>query len=319
MPSSSLLPWLRLFRIPNVFTALADIFVGYAIVQQAFTPVVPLVLLLVASACLYTAGMVLNDVFDVEQDTRERPHRPIPSGAISFGTARAVGFALLGTGVLLGAAAGIAPGSPAALPWRSGVVALALAISVVLYDMVLKRTPAAPVVMGLCRFFNVLLGASIASADDLGPASFAFFTPGQLIVAAAIGVYVVGITLFARTEATQSRQAALFQGLVVMGLGLSLLLLVPGRVPQTQPRPFDQDWFWSALVLLLAASVVRHCITAIANPEPAMVQYAVKFALLSIITFDAATTLWAAGPYYALGVFAMVIPAMLLGRIVYST
>ena len=49
---------------------------------------VTLLCLLVASGCLYTAGMVLNDVFDYEIDRHERPFRPLPSGRISLGAAR---------------------------------------------------------------------------------------------------------------------------------------------------------------------------------------------------------------------------------------
>ena len=31
----------------------------------------------------YTAGMILNDLLDYEVDVRERPERPLPSGAVS--------------------------------------------------------------------------------------------------------------------------------------------------------------------------------------------------------------------------------------------
>ena len=34
-------------------------------------------------ALFYTAGMILNDVLDDDVDRRERPERPLPSGAVS--------------------------------------------------------------------------------------------------------------------------------------------------------------------------------------------------------------------------------------------
>lgn len=316
---SPALAWLRLFRLPNVFTALADVLMGYAVVQQSFTPVGPLLCLLVASACLYTAGMVLNDVFDVEQDTRERPQRPIPSGQISAGSARLAGFSLLLVGVASGAAAGYLPDSPAAYPWRSAVVAIAIAASVLLYDAVLKRTFIAPVFMGLCRFFNVLLGASVAALHAVEPmAGTLFFSRGQLLVAGAIGVYVFGITIFARTEANKSRQAMLIQGLAILGFGIAMLLLAPQYVKKAANIQME-TWMWPLLLLMLGLSIGRHCIAAIVDPQPRKVQAAVKFAILSIITLDAAVTLYVAGPVYGLGVFALVIPAMALGRFVYST
>ena len=78
-------------RLPNVFTAMADVAMGFLFTDEAFQPLLTFILLLITSSCFYIAGMVLNDCFDVEQDRRERPQRPIPSGRISR-----VGFFRLG-------------------------------------------------------------------------------------------------------------------------------------------------------------------------------------------------------------------------------
>lgn len=316
-PPAPLVSWMRLFRLPNIFTALADIAMGFLVVHQDLTPTASLVTLLLASACLYTAGMVLNDVFDVDQDRVERPQRPIPSGQISFGTARAVGFGLLALGVGLGAAAGFVSGGEAAVPWRSAAVAGLLAVCILLYDAVLKRTPVGPVFMGLCRFFNVLLGMSCASLIEERPYSL-YYPDGYLLIAAGLGVYVLGITLFARTEAKKSSQIALTRATAIMGFGVAILLLVEGKIKgaNLDIRP---GYMWPVLLMILALSVGRHCVNAIADPQPQKVQWAVKFAILSIISLDAAVTLLGASPMYALGVFALVVPMMLLGRLVYST
>jgi 4-hydroxybenzoate polyprenyltransferase len=197
-----------------------------------------------------------------------------------------------------------------------------------LYDAVLKRTLVGPAFMGLCRFFNVLLGMSLAAAVVVGPAQLAetrpwtmYFTDGQLLVAAALGVYVLGITLFARKEAQAGLQPQMVQGLAVMVLGIATLLFVP-RPDMIPPAPnfaIQGTWVWPALLVMLVISVGRHCLTAIADPEPRRIQLAVKFALLCIITFDAAVALWSAGPYVGLAVFALIAPMLILGRIVYST
>ena len=52
---------------------------------------------------MYSAGMVLNDVFDVEVDRVERPERPLPSGQIPVGWARLLGFEMLFFGAVAGA------------------------------------------------------------------------------------------------------------------------------------------------------------------------------------------------------------------------
>jgi hypothetical protein len=128
----------------------------------------------------------------------------------------------------------------------------------------------------------------------------------------------MGITLFARTEAKTSSQPRLVQATAVMGFGIAILLFVPQTIRAPQPVAFNPQ-YWPILLLVLGLSVGRHCVNAIGDPTPQKVQMAVKFALLSIITFDAAVTLWAAGPPYALGIFALVVPTMLLGRFISAT
>src|SRR5262245_19651797 len=92
-------PYAQLVRLPNVFTALAVITLA-ALAAHALPEHTPTFLLLcLASACLYCGGMVWNDFFDLEQDRREQPFRPIPSGRVSRGTAATLGGLLLAGGV----------------------------------------------------------------------------------------------------------------------------------------------------------------------------------------------------------------------------
>ncbi len=85
--SFRLLPWLRFLRLPNLLTVPGDLFAGAVLVglpAESALPVLP-------SLCLsYLFGMALNDVVDLPGDKRERPERPLPSGAISLTSARVV-------------------------------------------------------------------------------------------------------------------------------------------------------------------------------------------------------------------------------------
>src|SRR5262245_14565434 len=94
--------WLQLLRLPNVFTAVSDVMMGYLVTNRGVvqSPLY-LSLLVVVSCCLYLSGMVLNDVFDVDIDAREQPERPIPSGRVSRATAKSAGWGLLATGLLV--------------------------------------------------------------------------------------------------------------------------------------------------------------------------------------------------------------------------
>src|SRR5262245_51342921 len=93
--------WLKLLRLPNVFTAVADVAMGYIITQHTLEPYSQFALLVAASCSLYLSGMVLNDVFDAEVDAREQPHRPIPSGRVPLATAERLGWGLWLIGIAI--------------------------------------------------------------------------------------------------------------------------------------------------------------------------------------------------------------------------
>ncbi len=320
--------WAELVRLPNVFTVVANVTMGFLFVRESLWPVHPFVLALSASIALYWAGMVLNDVCDYEQDGRERPQRPLPSGRIGLRTARIVGWGLLLLGIVLAVLAGFREGL-ATFELRPAAMATATAVCIVLYDDWLKLTPLGPPAMGACRFFNILLAMACASdvAETTGVTRDIGWSWGfdaaQLIVAMAIGMYVAGVTWFARSEAHTGNRGLLLGGLAVIVTGLSLLSAFPsygsfaaGRAALT----FDNEIVWPLLVVLLGYSIVRRCLLAIVHPEPAKIQLAVKQCILSLIFLDAAVCLavrWP--PWWAVGIILLLVPTLWLGRVFYST
>src|SRR5262245_26892392 len=199
-----------LVRLPNVFTALADISLG-ALAAGALPGQWPaFACLLAASACLYSGGMVWNDYFDIEQDRRERPFRPLPSGAISRREAARLGVVLLAGGWLIAALAGWSGGRLDPLP---AVIAGLLVAAILLYNARIKRTPVGPIGMGACRFLNALLGCSVAGADAIP-------WPLRLHLASVVGIYTTGVTWFARTEARHTEAAQLRQAAAVVAAAL---------------------------------------------------------------------------------------------------
>jgi 4-hydroxybenzoate polyprenyltransferase len=310
---------LRLMRLPNVFTAVADVLMGFVFARHSFSPGGALACLVAASALLYTAGMILNDVFDVEIDRKERPQRPLPAGQIPFGQARALGFVMLLMGVGFGWLAGYLyqhdPLLPVGYPWRSGAIATALAAAVLLYDGFLKKTPLGPVSMGLCRLLNVLLGMSLAPVFDADVDPVLHYTVAQWIVAAGIGVYITGVTIYAKGEVEQSRTPQLLFGVIVMVAGV-VLLGVAGYFLETKLRAPYVYW---ALLALLTLTIARRSLSAAFNGSPPLVQGAIKHAIMSLIMLDAAVAAASGPPYYAIAIVALLAPALLLGKWVYST
>jgi 4-hydroxybenzoate polyprenyltransferase len=289
----------QLVRLPNVFTALADISVGCltAWTTGALWPQWPRFLCLLAgSACLYSSGMVWNDFFDVEQDRRERPFRPLPSGRVSRSGAGWFGATLAILGLALALLAG----------WASFYTACVLVLAIFLYDAWLKRTPMGPVSMGACRFLNILLGLSLLDAAAVP-------WNARLFVALVVGLYIAGVTWFARTEARMSNRQALMGSAGVMLAALVLALSVPVWFDPAASSPL-----FPYLLVALGFFLAFPASQAMLEPTPPRVQRAVKRALIGLVVLDAVLGTALAG-IAGLFILILLLPTLYLGRWIYST
>jgi UbiA prenyltransferase family len=179
---------LRLGRVSNLPTVWTNTLAGIVLAGGAVAPA-RTALLLAGLSLFYVGGMYLNDAFDAEVDARERPERPIPSGAARAGTVLVAGFGLLALGeAVVAVVAWALPGGAGLPPVLAG---LALGATIVWYDARHKQQPLAPVVMGLCRVL-VYLTAGLAAAPGL---------PSALLAGAAVLLlYLIGLTYAARHE-----------------------------------------------------------------------------------------------------------------------
>jgi len=298
-----LMSYLELVRLPNLFTAVADVAMGFLFVRAVSGPIDgwALGLLAVASSLLYSAGMVLNDVFDLGFDAGHRPDRPLPSGRVSLAAAKWLAVELLVLGVAAAWAAAALVGHIA-----PGVVAVALFACIVAYDAGLKQTPLGPPAMGACRMLNVLLGMSVG---------FAAWGAGHWLVAGGLGTYIAGVTWFARCEARESNRAQLALATVVLLLGIGIL----SRLPAWHDLLPGMERRWGLLMLILGALIGWRCLRAVAEPAPPMVQAAVKQCILSVVILDAAVCCAVRGIYPAVMILLLLVPAMFLGQWIKST
>ncbi len=312
---STLRAYLELLRLPNVFTAIADVMMGYWFVtwsplRKELPPANTgiLLLLVCSTSCLYLAGMVLNDYFDRSKDTRERPTRPIPSRRVPESAALWMGSEFIILGVALAWLVSFFAATP-----LTGLTAFLLAGAVIFYDGYFKKTSFGPIGMGLCRMLNVLMGMTAAGG---GPLSWQTV---HYLVAGGIGMYVVGITWFARTEAVESRRSHLLASLLVMLLGITAIASFPNLLPSNETLVASGINVWYAFWSLIALQIVWRCGRAIYRPAPESVQFAVKTCLLSLIVLDATVIFAVQGQDKALFLLALLIPTLFLGRFIYST
>jgi heme O synthase-like polyprenyltransferase len=174
--------WLQLARISNTPTVVSNTVAGAALVA-ASPDAGTVAVVAIAMALFYTAGMVLNDVMDLEIDQRERPERPLPAGRISPGAALGAAVVLFVVGETMLVVEG----------WESAIAGLALIALIVLYDSWHKGNAVSPVLMGGCRAL-VYVVAGYAIAESL---------PWELWAGAGmLLLYIVGLTQVAKAEAT---------------------------------------------------------------------------------------------------------------------
>jgi len=250
----ALLPYLKLVRAPAVFSALGDPLAGLLLDDERLD-VGRASRLSAASALIYLAGMALNDLADREEDARERPDRPIPSGAVSPRAAALVGGSLLLAGTYAA--------------WRGGArwTGPALAAAVVAYDFQLKHSNTlGPIAMGACRSLSLLMGVEAS-----GGATSRRGIEGALL----LGAYVAGLTLVARGETGVARTKELRTG---AGLAAAALLATAIRGgPSSLP--------WAAATGALAGPALSR---ALREPGPKTVGPAVGALIRAIPALDGA-------------------------------
>ena len=172
---------LVLGRVSNLPTVWSNCLAGW--ILGGAGPVDRLALVATGATLLYLAGMYFNDAFDASFDRQHRPERPIPSGAIS-GTA-------VWQWALVWFSAGLACLWP--LGTVPAILGTLLAASIFVYDAIHKIFAFSPVLMAGCRFFLVLLAASVG---NLGVTGLAMWS------ALALAAYVIGLSFIAQREST---------------------------------------------------------------------------------------------------------------------
>jgi 4-hydroxybenzoate polyprenyltransferase len=241
--------YLRLGRVSNLPTVWTNVLAGSILAGAAAEPSTEL-RLLVSLSLFYVGGMFLNDAFDRAIDARERPERPIPSGAISATEVFVVGFGLLAMG-LAGLAANALARSEQALP--SLASGAALGGLVVLYDAWHKENPLSPVVMGLCR-------AAVYTTAGLGAGGS--LRPPLILGALVLASYVVGLTFVARQENRRSYRAG----------GTLLLIFSPVLLSVTKAEVTPVAWAALAAFAAWAVATVGHLF----KPKPVIPRAVVR-------------------------------------------
>lgn len=289
--------YLQLLRPANVVTTWADVLAGGAVagvtISLAGGMVGPeigsVAWLLAATTGLYGGGVVLNDVFDADRDAEERPERPIPSGRASRRDAALFGGALLFGGV---AAAFLVGGA-------SGLLAIGIASGAVLYDGWAKEhVVLGPVMMGLCRGGNLLLGVSLVPAMMVS----AWYLPGLPVA------YVAAITAVSQGEVHGGTTRTGAVAVALVGAVIAGLLGLAAREDYVLLHAAPFAFFF-------AVRVVPPFVRATRTPDPAPIQRAVKAGVTSLVPLNATLAAGFGGWAYGLVVLALLPVSMGLAHL----
>ncbi|WP_166285511.1 UbiA family prenyltransferase [Candidatus Nitrosotalea sp. FS] len=289
--------YLQLARLPNAFTSPTNVVAGYLTV----TPIselnyVNLGILMASSMLFYVSGVVFNDYFDIEIDRKERPSRPLPSGAISKKTTIQIAIVLMASAITLAFF----------VSWSSFVIALFLASMIIGYDYRLKNNKIfSPITMGGTRFLNVIMGAS--------PALLSFQTnlSGLGFVASSVFAYVVVITLFSKKELSgiKSKRHTIVLFSIIYAIIAAITIVTFLGLFKT----------WSLVILVPYTIIMSVIFKQALVGDASSIQRVIKNMVISIIILDSVFVSGVAGLSYGLSTLLFLLPSILLSKKFYVT
>lgn len=300
-----MLDWLRLIRASGLCTILSNTAAAVlvaeggedlrslSLIKRLYISGWDVLWVPVASFCLYAAGMLWNDLNDIDRDRVLNPRRPLPSGRVSLPTAYVAGV-LLSVGALV---AGFLAAGTTGFHAAGAVLTLAL-----LYDFAAKGVPyLGSLVMALVRASHALFALLLIGQDHFKMALQISHDPVRepllLAYPLILGLYILGLTLISELESRRARRVELLLGGAciagAIGLAVARVVQAPWIGPLAQENGVGPVLL--ALGLLLPAVLLvwlllvvgRPYLEAVRSGKQAMAGATVFAGLGGIILLDA--------------------------------
>lgn len=255
---------MQVLRPANVLTSAADGLAGFSVLSVHLgseTPWLKLPFLLVVHALLYAGGIMMNDVFDAELDSRQRRERPIPSGRLTKTQVRTVAQVIQIVAVLIALLL-----EPYWAVWSILIIG-----TTYWYNASAKHSIIlGPAVMGICRALNFLLPLS---------ANVYYLEYGWSVALLPL-VYIAGITLSSQYEVEGGSKRP---QLAAMVLYLAVFAALADLISQLE-MPYIAWAFWLGFFIWLMPKAYL----AWQKPSPQTIRTAVKTGVLGLLWYNAA-------------------------------
>jgi 4-hydroxybenzoate polyprenyltransferase len=298
-----LVAYLKLFRFPLVFTAIADSAAGYVFNWQENPKFSPTWWLLpVASAFLYMFGMALNDIVDVEKDRISAPGKVLPSGRVSRTAAIVSALTLLF--LSLTAVCNITE-TPL---WNRLPLWGLIVLAILAYDLHWLK---APPMMGVVRCCNFLLGLSCGVKFTFQWDAHGLLVWQAVILGLPLFVYATALTYVSTLEDGALDRRKLLVGVSAMAIGaLSAAVILPVLVYAVVTRDqFVGSWWGLGTAWILVAWIIYRARGA---KDRKGLMLLVRDGVAGYILVDAAFVFTMYGVHFpAFVVVALMIPAAL--------
>jgi 4-hydroxybenzoate polyprenyltransferase len=296
--SSTVINYLRLVRIANVFTTVSNILLGYFF----FTNInnfdyFNIIKLISISAFLYIGGMVLNDYFDIKIDKKERPWRPLSSNKITKKNALVIILFSFSYSLIFSFIMGS----------NTFVITLIMITLIFLYNKFLKNTIYGPINMGVIRSINIVLGAS----QSLSLLEESIFDVRFLIPIFSEFFYVYAITILSKNETKEFffNLYNIFPFVIIYLLIFFVFIFIL----------LDIFNYLSLVPLLIFFSIIVYSQIALLK-KIITIQKSISHLIMMIVILDSIFITDIVGIYYGLTLsFLLIIPILFLFRKIYMT
>lgn len=215
MSKNNLFAWLKIFRIPNIFTVPGEAMAGYLLCRGDISRI-EFIYLIIASISFYAFGLVTNDIADVREDRKSSPGRPIPAGHISISAASYASIIV----VLLALGSAFLVGS------GTFSVGLVIVAAIIGYNFLSARGSLfpGPVLLSFCRLLNIMLGVTAAGSELYRPVMLM-----TLLICETL--FILGVSIAASVE-NKPDKAYMVSGAII--IYFSHLMFIAGAMASVE-------------------------------------------------------------------------------------